>query len=157
MKNISKICLLAIIGLVFTSCEKADPFVARVASPVLLVVEGSDGVPASGLTTEPTVPALISSDASVKLKVLELDKSGILDYKIGIDSLPVSGLKITYKLRSGAVLKDVQTDSKGTALLSIPWATLGVTSPKVGTSVKLTATGTYKDVTFSKYFIISGK
>ena len=157
MKNSIKIFLFVILGLAFTACEVEDPFVARVISPVLLLVEGVDGIPANGLTTEPTVPALIVGDASVKLKVFELDKTGILDYKVGIDSIPVSGIKITYKLRTGAVLKEVQTDTKGTATLTIPWATLGVTAPKVGTSVKLTATGVYKDVSFSKYFIISGK
>lgn len=139
------------------SCEVADPFVDRVASPVLLIVSGSDGIPSSGLTTEPSVPALISSDATVSMKVLELDKSGILDYKVGIDSIPVSGVTITYKLRSGTKIKDVVTDAKGNAVLSASWSTLGVAAPKAGSSVKLIASGTYKNIAFSKYFSISGK
>jgi hypothetical protein len=157
MKKLINIFVIALLGAGFASCEKTDPFVARVVSPVLLLVQGSDGILSNGMTTEPTVPALITSDASVALKVLELDKTGILDYKVGIDSLPVSGVKITFKLRTGAVLKEVQTDTKGVATLSTTWASLGLTTPKAGSSVKLTASGTYKDVSFSKYFIISGK
>ena len=157
MKKLINIFVMTLLGAGLVSCEKADPFVARVVSPVLLLVQGSDGVPSNGLTTEPTVPALVSADASVALKVFELDKTGILDYKVGIDSIPVTGVKITFKLRNGAVIKEVSTDSKGTATLSTTWASLGVAAPKAGSSVKLTATGTYKDVSFSKYFIISGK
>lgn len=139
------------------SCEVTDPFVDRVASPVLLIVSGSDGVPSTGLTTEPSVPALISADAMVNMKVLELDKSGILDYKVGIDSIPVSGVTITYKLRSGIKIKDVVTDAKGNAVFTESWSSLGVAIPKAGTSVKLIASGTYKNIAFSKYFSISGK
>lgn len=158
MKKILNFIVLVILGAAFAACEKADPFVDRVVSPVLVVVQGIDGVPASGLTTEPTVPASITADAGATIKILELDKSGILDYKIGIDSIPVSGIKISYKLRStGALVKEVTTDSKGMANLSTSWASLGVTAPKAGSTVKLIATGTYKDQQFSKYFSISGK
>ena len=157
MKKLINIFVIALLGAGFASCEKADPFVARVVSPVLILVQGSDGILSNGMTTEPTVPSLVAGDASVALKVLELDKTGILDYKVGIDSLPVSGVKITFKLRTGAVLKEVQTDTKGIATLSATWASLGITTPKTGSSVKLTASGTYKDVSFSKYFIITGK
>ncbi|OYU67334.1 MAG: hypothetical protein CFE22_04495 [Cytophagaceae bacterium BCCC1] len=157
MKKLINIFVIALLGAGFASCEKADPFVARVVSPVLLLVQGSDGILSNGMTTEPTVPSLIAADANVALKVLELDKTGILDYKVGIDSLPVTGVKITFKLRTGTVLKEVSTDTKGVATLSTTWASLGITAPKAGSSVKLTATGIYKDVTFSKYFIISGK
>ncbi|MCP9764888.1 hypothetical protein [Lacihabitans soyangensis] len=157
MKKLINIFVIALLGASFASCEKADPFVARVVSPVLLLVQGSDGVLSSGMTTEPSVPALVASDASVNLRVLELDKTGILDYKVGIDSLPVSGVKITFKLRSGAVIKEVSTDAKGVAVLSTSWASLGVAAPKAGSSVRLTASGIYKEVPFSKYFIITGK
>lgn len=158
MKKILNFIVLVILGASFTACEKVDPFVDRVVSPVLIVIQGIDGIPASGLTTEPTVPASIIADAGATIKIFELDKSGILDYKIGIDSIPVSGLKISYKLRStGALVKEVTTDSKGMANLSTSWASLGVTAPKAGSTVKLIATGTYKDQQFSKYFSISGK
>lgn len=158
MKKVINFIVIAVLGVAFAACEKADPFVDRVVSPVLVVVQGIDGVPASGLTTEPTVPASITANAGATIKILELDKSGILDYKIGIDSIPVSGIKISYKLRTtGALVKEVTTDSKGFASLSTSWASLGVTSPKTGSSVKLIATGAYKDQQFSKYFTITGK
>ncbi|MCP9768855.1 hypothetical protein EGI22_13090 [Lacihabitans sp. LS3-19] len=157
MKKIILLIAIVSISIGFTSCEVADPFVDRVASPVLLLLEGSDGIPTSGLTTEPTIPSLISTDAGAKLKVYELDKSGILDKNIGIDSIPVSGLKISYKLRSGAIVSEVETDSKGVATFSATWKALGIETPKAGTSVKLIASGVYKEQSFSKYFIISGK
>jgi len=139
------------------SCEVEDPFVARVVSPVLVAVIGSDGIPSNGMTTEPTVTAPVAADAQLKVKVMELDKTGILDYKVGIDSIPVKGLKLAFKLRSGTLIKEVQTDDSGVASFSSTWASLGISTPKAGSSVKLTATGTYKDVQFSKYFILSGK
>lgn len=157
MKKIILLIAIVSISIGFTSCEVADPFVDRVASPVLLLLEGTDGIPSNGLTTEPTIPALVSIDAGAKLKVYELDKSGILDKNIGIDSIPVSGLKITYKLRTGAIVSEAQTDSKGVATLTVPWSALGVSNPKAGSSVKLIASGSYKDQSFSKYFTISGK
>jgi len=146
---------IGVVGLI--SCEKSDPFVDRVVSPVLVLVESLEGGVSNGLTTDPAVSALVSKDASVMLKVLELDKSGLLDYKIGIDSIPVQGVAISFKLRSGALLQNVNTDSKGVATLSAPWASLGVSSPKAGTTVRLMATGTYKEQSFTKYFTITGK
>ncbi len=155
MKN--KILIISFLMLGLMSCEVEDPFVARVVSPVLVAVIGSDGIPSNGMTTEPTVTAPITSDAQLKVKVMELDKTGILDYKVGIDSIPVKGIKLAFKLRSGTLIKEIQTDESGVASFSSTWASLGISTPKAGSSVKLTATGTYKDVQFSKYFILSGK
>ncbi|MCA0365014.1 MAG: hypothetical protein U0V04_17020 [Spirosomataceae bacterium] len=155
MKN--KILIISFLMLGLMSCEVEDPFVARVVSPVLVAVIGSDGIPSNGMTTEPTVTAPVAADAQLKVKVMELDKTGILDYKVGIDSIPVKGLKLAFKLRSGTLIKEVQTDDSGVASFSSTWASLGISTPKAGSSVKLTATGTYKDVQFSKYFILSGK
>lgn len=155
MKN--KILIISFLILGLMSCEVEDPFVARVVSPVLVAVIGSDGIPSNGLTTEPTVSAPITADAQLKVKVIELDKTGILDYKVGIDSIPVKGLKLSFKLRSGTLIKEIQTDESGVASFSSSWASLGISTPKAGSSVKLTASGTYKDVQFSKYFILSGK
>ncbi len=158
MKNMKiKILVISLLSVVLLSCEVEDPFVARVVSPVLVSVIGSDGVPSNGLTTEPTVSVPASVDAALKVKVLELDKTGILDDKVGIDSIPVKGLKIAFKLRSGTLIKEVQTDDSGVASLSATWSSLGISSPKAGSSVKLMASGTYKDVAFSKFFIVTGK
>lgn len=155
MKN--KILIISFLMLGLMSCEVEDPFVARVVSPVLVAVIGSDGIPSNGMTTEPTVTAPVAADAQLKVKVMELDKTGILDYKVGIDSIPVKGIKLAFKLRSGTLIKEIQTDESGVASFSSTWASLGISTPKAGSSVKLTATGTYKDVQFSKYFILSGK
>ena len=157
MKNILKIGISLLIILTFFACEKQDPFVDRIISPLLITITGSDGIPSSGLTTEPSVTALIGIDAKVSLRFLELNKAGLLDYKVGIDSIPAKGITIAYKLRNGTKIKDIQTNEKGIAVFESTWASLGIPAPKAGSSVKLTATGTYKDVTFSKYFTITGK
>lgn len=154
-KLINKIFLLFTCT-VLLSCEVSDPFVDRVASPLLVLITGENGTPTNGLTTEPTVTTKALEDPKVSIKLLELDKTGILDNKIGIDSLPVSGIKITYKLRAGKVISEVTTDKSGSATLNASWEKLGIVSPKAGSSVKLTASGTYKEVSFSKYFIITG-
>ena len=157
MKNILIIGISLLITISFFACEKQDPFVDRIISPLLITITGSDGIPSSGLTTEPSVTALIGIDAKVSLRFLELNKAGLLDYKVGIDSIPAKGLTITYKLRNGTKIKDIQTNDKGIAVFESTWTSLGIPAPKAGSSVKLTATGTYKDITFSKYFTITGK
>jgi len=146
---------LAIVGM--TACQKvADPFVDRVVSPVLLVFDNSIG-DGGGFTTEPTVTSKTTvSTASVSLRVLELDKTNILDNKKGIDSVAVSGAALTLTTRTGTKIAEVMTDAKGRATFTAPWSAFGVTAPRVGTIVSLTLTGTYKGQAFSKLARLQG-
>lgn len=147
-KNIGIIAILfTLIGLV-TSCVD-DPFVDRDVAPVLILPFGENKVLTSGLTTDPTIYSSKSKDAVLGVRVFELDKSGLLDYKIGIDSIPVSGLPITFKFRNGSSLGTASTGADGAALLTIPWSQLG------GTSAVLSASGEFEGKTFTKYFRIS--
>lgn len=140
-----------ILALAATSCKVDDPFVDRIAAPVLVIFEDTNGA-TSGLTTEPSVISSASADASVTVRLLELNKDGLLDYKVGIDSIPAKAIPVTFKLRTGAKVSDVTTDDKGRSTLKVSWKTLGIDAPVAGSSVLLACSATYKDVAFTKYF-----
>jgi hypothetical protein len=155
MKKIA-IYVLVLAGLAGASCQKAvDPFVDRVVAPVLLVFENAIG-DGGGFTTEPTVTSkATTSTATVSLRVLELDKTNILNSK-GIDSVAVAGTTLTLTTRAGTKIAEVTTDAKGRAVFSAPWATFGVATPRVGTVITLTLTGAHKGQTFSKLARLQG-
>lgn len=70
------VLVVAMVIVTLTSCEDVnDMAVNKVASPVLLDVKNS-------------------AANEVTAYFYELDKSGILDHTVGIDSIPVSGLSI---------------------------------------------------------------
>jgi hypothetical protein len=155
MKNISVLFILFCATVFFASCEKQDPFVDRVVSPVLVLIESSDGVATSGLTTDPTVSASFSTKASFGIKVLSLDKTNILDYTKGIDSIPVSAIAIKLKLRDGAEVGSFTTDANGLAKVEVDWSALGVSS--AGKSVSMALSGSYNEQSFTKLFKVSSK
>jgi hypothetical protein len=155
MKKTAYILFLGIIILA-SACEKKDPFVDRVVSPLLFLVLDDNGVASSGLTTEPTVNSKISKDVTFKIRLVELDKSNILDHTKGIDSIAVKSLAVSLSTRSGTKIGDLTTNDKGIATLTKSWADLGIAAPKAGTTLLLSWTGKYKDVTFTKYTRIQG-
>jgi uncharacterized lipoprotein NlpE involved in copper resistance len=86
--------LAAMIIVTLMGCEdESDMAVNKVASPVLLMVEDT------------------SADEIIAF-VYELDKSGILDHTIGIDSIPVANLSIEV-FASTASIGVFTTDSNG--------------------------------------------
>lgn len=145
---------LAIVYLLISiiACKKEDPFVDRVTAPVLVLFENPNGTVTNGLTTEPTVSSSVDADAKIVVKLLELDKTNILDYTKGIDSLAVKNLPATLKLRNGTKVADLTTDTNGKSVITTSWKSLGIDSPKVGSSVSLSLSSTYKSVAFTKYF-----
>lgn len=152
MKKIIYFSIIAL-GFVATSCKVDDPFVDRVVSPVLVIFEDAvTGTKTNGLTTEPSVSSSASADAIITARLFELNKDGILDNKVGIDSLPVKSLAVTFKLRNGTKISDVTTDADGRSTLKISWQSLGIATPVAGSSVSLSCSATYKDVSFTKYF-----
>lgn len=148
-KLLTSTALVALFGLLgLVSCKKVDdPLVPRVQSPVLVLIEGAPYQ--SDFSSEPTVSQLASGPVTLSARILELDKTNLLNSK-GIDSLPVANVKITVALRSGTVLGDATTDAKGRITLTKTWAELGVAAPRAGSSASLNWTGTYKDVTFTR-------
>jgi hypothetical protein len=145
----AKIFLFVVTAFAAASCKVDDPFVDRVVAPVLLVFDNAIG-DGGGFTTEPTVTAKATATPTVSVRILELDKTNILDYKKGIDSIPVTGLALSLTTRAGVKIAEVTTDAKGRATITKTWAEFGVAAPKVGSIVTLTLTGKYKEQAFSK-------
>ena len=146
-----KLIILGIVAIAF-SCKVDDPFVDRIVSPVLVIFE-SAGVATNGLTTEPSVSSSAAADATITLKLLELDKSGLLDNKVGIDSLTAASVPVIIKFRNGTKVAEGTTDAKGKLVLTTTWKAMGVATPEAGkSSVLLAASASYKNVPFTKLF-----
>ncbi len=145
----AKLLLFVAMALTAASCKVEDPFVDRVVAPVLLVFDNAIG-DGGGFTTEPTVTSKATGAATISVRILELDKTNILDYKKGIDSIPVTGLALSLTTRAGVKIAEMTTDAKGRAVITKTWAEFGVAAPKAGSTVSLTLTGTYKEQAFSK-------
>lgn len=135
--------------------KKDDPFVDRVAAPVLVVIDNASG-DAGGLTAEPVVNQKVSGPVTMAVRIYELDKSGLLDNKVGIDSIPVTSLTIKLTKRDGTALGDLKTDGTGKASLTKSWSELGVAAPRSGSSVQLTWSGEYKGQAFSRLSRVQG-
>ena len=88
------------------SCEEEDPFVDRTEAPLLLVFDEVTGYLASGgLTSVPSVSKTVTAatytqPVTLSVNLYELDKSGILDHTVGIDSIPVAGVAMIFSLLS---------------------------------------------------------
>lgn len=134
--------LAAFVTIVSTySCVEAEDLVTpNVASPVLVLLEGNSFA--------------ADSQVTVGSKFLELDKTDILDYTKGIDSIPVPNLNIAVFIDNTNEVAKLVTDTDGSADLVISWAALGLPEAKSGSSVRLEFSGTYKDVAFRKYHTV---
>lgn len=131
--------LIAFAALAYlTSCvdavELATP---NVASPVLVMLQGN--------VFDASAPV------SVQGRFYELDKAGILNQNVGIDSIPVSGLQIKVFINQTEEVGMVTTDNTGTIVFEQPWTSLGVASPASGRQIRLEFAGTHKNVAFRQY------
>ena len=91
--------LVAMMVITITSCEDvSDMAVNKVASPVLLEVRNS-------------------GSNEVTAVFYELDKSGILDHTVGIDSIPVANLAIEVFAASASV-GTFTTDASGSFIVT---------------------------------------
>ena len=136
-KYISKL-FLGLFGSAFLlmGCEKEDAMVVdRAVSPVLVMVAGT-----SFTAAEPV---------KVTATIYELDKSGLLNHAVGIDSIPVANLAITVKLNA-TTLAELTTDPAGKVNLTKSWSELGLASPKAGNTVNLEFAGSHKGQAFTK-------
>ncbi|GAB3641722.1 hypothetical protein [Spirosoma arcticum] len=145
--------LLIVSALLLTglaSCTKVDdPFVDRFVAPVLVVIDNVAG-DGGGQTGEPVVSQKVAGPVTLGVKIYELDKSGILNKAVGIDSIPVSSLAIKLTTRAGVAIGSLTTDGTGKASISKTWAELGIAAPKAGSTVSLTWTGEHKGQAFSR-------
>ena len=157
MKKVSiylTMSLLAISSLVACS-KKDDPFVDRVVAPVLVVIDNATG-DGGGLTSEPVVSQKVTEPVTMAVRIYELNKAGILNNKVGIDSIPVTSLAIRLTKRDGTALGTLQTDGAGKATLTKTWTELGIAAPKAGSAVQLTWSGEYKGQAFSRLSRVQG-
>ena len=158
MKYIKKFSfyVLAAIAFATVSCKVEDPMLDSVVSPVLVDIVGAPF--GSPIASEPTV-AYLASDASVTLqaRLLELDKTNILDHTKGIDSIPVPNVAIKVTMRTGASLGEVTSDATGLIKLQKTWAELGIAAPKAGSITKISWSGTYKGIAFTRYSQVQAK
>jgi hypothetical protein len=152
MKNIKilSLCLLAMTAAVMLSCKVEDPFLDNNVAPVLVDIVGAPF--AAPFAAEPTVSyAATDTKVTLQARLLELDKTNILDHTKGIDSIPVPNVSIKITLRTGAALGEVSSDATGLVKLEKTWAELGIPTPKSGTITKISWTGTYKGIAFTRF------
>ena len=116
--------ILALLGLTFAACEDVEEnVIPHIASPVLL--ETTD------LSTEETLN-------QVQATFYELDKSGILDNSVGIDSIPIANLPV--QVFSGETLVgEYTTDGAGSFIVEYDPSAF---------SDGLEWAGTYNDIAF---------
>ncbi len=116
MKNIYKnVMLPLIVATLSFSCEDvSDMAVDRIVAPVLGVNLGTD-----------------TDNGMLKRQVVfyELDKSGILDHTIGIDSVPVSNLAIEVYLDAQTMVGTATTDANGMVIFEKPLSDFGGAAP----------------------------
>lgn len=135
------------------ACEKEeDPFVDRVAAPVLVVIQNAKAgyLAGGGLYSEPVVDAKLDAPVVLSAKLYELDKSGLLNHTVGIDSIPIANLSISLLSRSGTKIADLVSDSEGMVTLTKTWSELGLAEPKKGSTISLDWAGEYKGIGFAR-------
>ncbi len=149
-KYFLNLAFLAAIAFSMTACKVEDPWVDASVAPVLVDIVGAPfGYPQE---KDPTVGyATTVSKLALSAKLLELDKTNILDNKIGIDSIPVAGIKVVVTIRDGITLGEVTSNDQGLITLEKTWSELGVATPKSGQLIKLSWTGSYKGIGFTRF------
>ncbi len=107
MSKIRTTCIMALLAamiiVTITSCEdESDMAISKIASPVLLDIKNT-------------------SPNEVTAYFYELDKSGILDYTIGIDSIPLADLQVEVFAASTS-MGVFTTDATGSFLVTFTGA-----------------------------------
>ncbi len=134
MKKISfyKKCLILPLMVLWFGCEEVDDLaIHRVAAPLLVEIQSID----NGQTDVLTLQA----------SFYELDKSGILDEQVGIDSIAVADLAIEVYVNGSTLVGNYTTDSNGQIMLE-------KTAAELSSSGVLEWVGTYQEVPFRKSY-----
>lgn len=143
LKNTLKMfSALFTLSFLLMGCEKEEMVIDRVVSPVLVVTNGATFLP--------------TESVNVTATFYELDKSGILNNAVGIDSIPVSNLTIKVMLNNAAIA-ELTTDQAGKVNLNKAWSELGLATPKSGNAVNLGWSGNYKNQAFTKLYKVQVK
>jgi hypothetical protein len=153
LKKIYVYLLGACVLTLLAACQKEeDPFVDRVAAPVLVVIQNAKAgyLAGGGLYAEPVVAAKVNEPVVLSAKLFELDKSGLLNNAVGIDSIPLANLSVTLSIRSGNKVADIVSDSEGAITVTKTWEELGLAAPKKGNTISLDWSGEYKGIAFAR-------
>jgi len=102
--KLNNLLFLAAILLTLTSCLEEKLAFTVEASPVLGLIEAA-----------PAAEGMIAYVGTF----YELDKSGILDNNIGIDSIPVAGLELKVETQRRDALQTIVTGADGTATFTM--------------------------------------
>ncbi len=165
MTNVLLLVFAGLTSFVCVSCDEEDPFVDRTVSPLLIVFDDVPGYLAGGgLTAIPSVTKNVTADnytdgVTLSASLYELDKSGILDHTVGIDSIPASNVAIVFSKRDGSAPIEVISGADGKIIISTTWEALGITdvaeivaSEGARTiTIPLTWSGSYKGQVFARY------
>jgi len=100
MKRSSSLIFYFLLLLAFTSCVEEKLAFTVDASPVLGLID-----------LAPAEEGMVAYTATF----YELDKTGILDQNVGIDSIPLAGLELRVESQERALLQTVMTDAAGIA------------------------------------------
>src|SRR5690606_3161941 len=100
-----------------------------------------------------------NEDVTLSASFYELDKSGILDHTIGIDSIPVAGMVIKFSKRDGTAPLEYTTNDQGKILVSTTWEALGITDIETimesteskSVTIPLSWKGTHMGQSFTRY------
>ena len=123
------ICAIAI-SISLTACLEDELAFDVVESPVLAVFERSESDPAMLV---------------VMATFYELDKSGILDHSIGIDSVALQDMSVKIMIGDDLELAELTTDGDGKVIFSHDLAQLSGSS-------RLEWVGNHKNIPFRIYY-----
>ena len=141
IKNALLVTLISFGGFMATGCEDAVEIATpNVASPVLVLLEGN------------SFPS--TSNVEVNGTFLELDKTGILDHSVGIDSIPLIDMEVKVLVDHVVELGALVTDTQGQINLSLSWADVGISNLSSGDQVRLEFAGMHKGIAFRKYHTV---
>lgn len=168
MKSIKLLSIISVFVFsvaILIGCNEEDPFVDRVESPVLIVFDGVSGYLAGGgLTYSPSVTKTVTTanytdPVTLSLTLYELDKSGILNNAVGIDSIPLADISITFSKRDGTLATTLTSSDEGKVVMTTSWEALGianveeiVNAPEAkSVTIPLTWVGSHRGISFAKY------
>ena len=127
---IRNIFLFLLTGILLAACSKDDLAFDIIESPVLVLFE-SQGDAQPGML-------------KIKATFYDLDKSGILDHTVGIDSIPVANLPVKIFVFENELVGEVTTDAQGSVIFEKDLTALQGAG-------RLEWTGSYDDIPFRVY------
>lgn len=174
MKNIKNLILGFMAAITMASCKVEDPLLDNNVAPVLVDIVGAAfGAP---LSAKPSVSyPLVNNAITLSARLLELDKTNILDHTKGIDSIPVAGVKITLTYRTlvkpatqtlpavyaTGTIGEFTSDANGLITVPTSWDKFSITKGDASTPAALLSdlswTGTHKGIAFTRLSQIQAK